>query len=167
MVPERGHIYALSSEWPTDPYLSVPIAERSRRLKLLVPDKISSLAVQLVPNPEIANELLLKTLNFLREPRGGQTTIKTIQIDLKVSARELKRRFDAYLKVHQGSKGRTNISNRVLRADLKALVAWRILRDNNGDWCHAGEPFLFAEQSEWIEAQKRAERIIRSIEEAG
>ena len=111
---------------------------------------------------------LWEAINFIRQMCGdtGKTreTVR-IQIDYEVSYSENLRRIAALLKrllkTHRLRKARTNVSDRYLRADLKALAALRILRTNGGDYLNA--PQLYIYQSEWIKAQKRAERIIESI----
>jgi len=165
IAPEPGHLYAFCPEWPAFPYLDIPQTERSRRFNLLFDDnaELKTLAVQLKVQPALPGKLSPQALNLIRDLRG-EKSIENVhwQIDYHFSDRELHRRVDAHLKLHRSCKAKINVSNRRLRADLKALAAFRLLRAYNGDWKAARE--LFAEQTEWSRAQRRAERIIQGIE---
>jgi hypothetical protein len=166
-APLRGHLYVQCPEWPKYPYSSIPTSERARRLKLLFPDETEArlFMTQLEP-PQPSH--LWEAINSIRQVHGdtGKTreTVR-IQIDYEISYSENLRRVTALLKrllkTDRLRKARTNVSVRYLRADLKALAALRILRTNGGNYLNA--PQLYIYQSEWIKAQKRAERIIESI----
>ena len=165
MPPEQGHLYALCPEWPSDPYLSIPLAERKRRFALLFPNETSSLAAQLEPRPAVPGELSLGTLNFIRELLGDEEKREedvVLRIPWGMSDKGILRRVDAWLKTHRTFKSRADVSNRYLQAELKALGAFRILRAKNGDW--TGDPQLYVEQSEWIRARIRAKSIIEKID---
>jgi hypothetical protein len=166
LPPLRGPLYVLCPEWPNYPYSSILPNERARRLKLLFSDETEAklFTTRLDPPPGD----LWEAINFIRQVYGdAEKTRETvrIQIDYEISYSENLRRVTALLKrllkTNRLRKARTNVSDRYLRADLKALAALRILRTNGGDYLNA--PQLYICQSEWIKAQKRAERIIQSI----
>jgi len=80
---------------------------------------------------------------------------------------EILRSVRAWLKINSPpgrkqytSEGRATFERRV-RAALKALAAYRLLRANKGDWTLP--PSLYVNQSEWIEAQTTAEIIIHHM----
>ena len=164
MPPERGHLYALCPEWPTYPYLSIPLAERERRFSQLFPDPRKSLAAELEPTPAAPGDLSVEALNFIRELLGCDVKTQenvTFRIPWRMADKEITRRFAAWLKIHRRIRASINVSNRVLGADLKALGALRTLRVNE-DWSRG--PEIYLEQSEWTKARKRAQKIIQAIE---
>jgi hypothetical protein len=169
IAPELGHLYVFSPEWPGFPYLDIPQAERSRRFDLLFDDnaELKTLAAQLKAQPSLPGKLSPEALSLIRELRG-EKSIENVhwQIDYRFSDREVHRRVDAHLKLHRSCKAKIDVSDRSLRADVKALGAYRLL------WAHGGNcwdivPRLFTYQSEWIKAKRRAEKLIRSIEDPG
>jgi len=164
MPPERGHLYALCPEWPSYPYLSMPLAERERRFSQLFPDPRKSLAAELEPAPPAPGDLSVEALNFIRELLGCDVKTQedvTFRIPWRMADKEITRRFAAWLKIHRRIRASINVSTRILRADLKALGALRILRVNE-DWRKG--PELYLECSEWTKARKRAQKIIQTIE---
>lgn len=169
IAPEPGHLYTLCPEWPAFPYLDIPQAERSRRFNLLFDDnaELKTLAAQLKVQPALPGRLSPEALSLIRALLG-EKSVENVdwQIDYRFSDRELHRRFDAHLKLHRSCKAKINVSDRSLRADLKALGAYRLLRAYRGN-CWDVVPRLFTYQSEWIKAKRRAEKLIRSIENPG
>src|SRR5262245_47395148 len=137
MPPERGHLYAFCPEWPSYPYLSIPSAERKRRFSQLFPNETESLAADLEPRPAPSGDLPLGVANFILKLAGMKEWIQqedvTFRIRRSMAHKEILRRVAAWLKVHLPYKASANVSNRRLRADLKALGALRVLRIENGD----------------------------------
>jgi hypothetical protein len=150
--PQDGHLYALSPEWPRYPFLSIPSAERRRRLAILFPTEPESLADQLDPRqPEIWQ------VSYIDAIRGEYHIAENVPLhfDWDQSDRMLNACFNAWLKKNRKHKPTQDLSARVLRADLKALGAFRLMRiDKHRD------STLFGSQSEWIKARKRALRIL-------
>jgi hypothetical protein len=164
MPPERGHLYALCPEWPSYPYLSIPLAERERRFSQLFPDPRKSLAAELEPTSAAPGDLSVEALNFIRELLGCDVKTQedvTFRIPWRMADKEITRRFAAWLKIHRRIRASINVSTRVLRADLKALGALRTLRVNE-DWRRG--PEIYSEQPEWTKGRKRAQKIIQAIE---
>ena len=164
MPPEREHLYAFCPEWPSYPYLSIPLAERKRRFSQLFPNETESLAAELEPRPAPPGALSVQEVNFIRELLGDKEKTQediTLRIPWWMADKEIKRRFAAWLKVRRTYKASVNVSKRTLRADLKALGALRIRRAENGDW--RSGPEVYQEQSEWIKAEKRAEEVIKRV----
>jgi hypothetical protein len=167
IAPEPGHLYAFCPEWPRLPYLDIPQAERQRRFEELFGDKteLKALATQLEIRPPLPGELSPEALSFITELLGGNIHIRKMRINWGSSDRELRRQFDAYLKFHRPRKPKNNVSERSLRAELKALGAYRLLKAYGGISNYSNiVPQIFIFQSEWIKAQRRIERIIKSVE---
>ena len=165
MPPERGHLYAFCPEWPSYPYLDIPPAERKRRFSQLFRNETESLAAELEPRPAPPGALSLQEVNFILELGGKKERIQeedvTFRIRRSMADKEILRRVAAWLKVHRSYKASPNVSNRRIRADLKALGALRVLRTENGDWKKG--PEIYWEHGEWIKGRKRAEAIIESM----
>jgi hypothetical protein len=161
MPPVRGRFYALCPEWPNYPYLSISLAERKRRFRQLFPDPRNSLAAELEPTAAPPGGLSLGALNFILAMSGRDPTQEdvTFRINWQMPDKEIMHRVKAWLKVHRRIRASMNVSKRFLRADLKALSAFRILRANE-DASRRHE--IFSEQSEWIKARKRAQKNIQN-----
>ena len=161
-APISGRLFEFCPEWPRDPYLSVPVNERKRRLKLLYPNSIESLAAKLYPKTPGPGELPLEVTNMILELAGLQKEFEdvTLRIPLGKSHREIMRSFSALLKTKSPFKAKPNVVNRSRRADLKALGAYRILEATGDDYINA--PQLYSDQSKWINA--RVKTIIRSFD---
>jgi hypothetical protein len=158
-------LYALCPEWPAHPFLSIiPPAERTRRLKLLFPDEAKSRAAQSTPPPPMPGELPLAVVNFIQELLGLEKELQdvTFRIRWQKSDRENLSYVAAWLKIERRCKAKSNVSNRSLRADLKALGAYRILKATGGDWRNASP--IYVEHGEWIKADARAKSIIARID---
>lgn len=164
MSPAPGHLYPLCPEWPEYPFSSIPEPELKRRFALLFPNQTESLAGQLLPITPAPGELSFEALNLFRELFGRRKEGEKVLwwIDWRRSNREILASVNAYLKTHRPCKARQNVSNRSLRADLKALEASRLLEANNGDYLSC--PPLYKYQARWIQARKRVERIIAKID---
>jgi hypothetical protein len=158
--PESEHLYAFCSEWPKHPFLSIPDAERSRRLKQLS-SKAESLAAQLTPTEP-------NLLDSMQSVMGLRQNVE-FQINWQKSDRELLSFFAAWLVTHRPYKKKINTSIRRLQAGLKALGVLRILKVCNNDWEKIkngdwlGDSHLPRAQAEWIKARARAEKIIENI----
>jgi hypothetical protein len=164
MPPERGHLYALCPEWPSNPYLSILSGERKRRFNQLFWNETESLAAELEPKPVPPGALSVQEVKFIRELLGEKEKTQedvTFRIPWWMADKEIKRRFAAWLKVHRTYKAGINVSKRTLRADLKAVGALRIVRAENGDWRKG--PEIYCEESEWIKGKKRADAVIEKI----
>ena len=165
MPPERGHLYAFCPEWPSYPYLDIPPAERKRRFSQLFRNETESLAAELEPRPAPPGALSLQEVNFILELGGKKERIQeedvTFRIRRSMADKEILRRVAAWLKVHRSYKASPNVSNRRIRADLKALGALRVLRTENGDWKKG--PEIYWEHGEWIKGRKRAEAVIERM----
>ena len=165
MPPGRGHLYALCPEWPGLPYLRIPPAERKRRFSQLFSNETKSLAAELEPRPAPPGDLSLGAVNFILETLGEKERIQqedvTFRIPWYMADKEILLRVAAWLKVHRAYKASPNVSNRRLRAELKALGALRVLRIENGDWTKG--PEIYCEHGEWIKGRKRAEAVIERM----
>jgi hypothetical protein len=148
---------ALCPEWPNEPYLNLPPAERERRLKLLCLDSTETLAAELTPQPPSIED-------GIREFLSQEIKVENVRlhIDKRKSHRELLRQFAEWLKIHHPGKAKPNVSSRSLHADLKALGAYRIQQVTS--WDDPRSPQLYSEQSEWVKANTRAKNIIARIE---
>ena len=157
--------YALCPEWPDAPYLSIPPAERKRRMKLLFPDETKSRAAELKFPLAVPGELSRDEVDFILELLGEREPVKSFPLLRDwphKSDREVLREVARWLKNNRKGKPKPNVSRRYLCADLKALGAHRILEATGGDWSNA--PQIYRYQSEWIKAGARAKRLLRRID---
>jgi hypothetical protein len=156
--------YALWPEWPDAPYLSIPPDERKRRRDLFGPNT-ESRAAELTPLPAVPGKLSQPAVDFMLEliDQSGPVEYPTFRIPWKeISDREIRRRFALWLKINRKCKAKPNVSHRHMRADLKALGAYRILKATGGEWRNA--PPLYVEYSEWMKAAARAKKLIKRID---
>jgi hypothetical protein len=164
MPPAIGRLYPLCPEWPKLRFSSIPEPELMRRFRLSFPNRTESLASHLVPVAPAPGGLPLVTVNLLRELAGWRKEQEeiTLAIDwLRRSDKQLLASFAALLKIRRPCKARINVSNRSLRADLKALEAHRRMRANNGRY----QPgVLYKDESKWILARKRVKRILEALD---
>ena len=163
-TPKYGHLYPLCPEWPDHPFLSIPPAERKRRRERSGPNETESLAAQLTPQPAMPGKLSLAVVNLMLELLGQEKQIEEVLLSIpwQRSDKEILRYFGSWLKINRKCKAKPNVSNRSLRADLKALGVHRILKATRGESKNA--PELYVEHTEWIKADVRAKGLIKRID---
>jgi hypothetical protein len=152
-VPSQdGHLYALSPEWPHYPFLSIPAAERKRRLAMLFPSEPEDFADKLDPrHPEIWQ------VSYIDAVRGEFHIAENVLLhfDHQQTDRMLNACFNAWVKKNRKHKPTQDLSARKLRADLKALGELRTPKHKDSN--------LFRAQSERIKARRRALQILAKL----
>jgi hypothetical protein len=183
-APAQSQTCSFWPEWPTQAYMSVPASERERRLRILFPGNPEVLiARQLEPDSALLLDSEEGFQNIVRQLRKTWQASRRLHVCpnsfeehalFKIpwwrSNKEILQLLEAWLKANSPPDRKLYVQEgagtfeRRLRIDLKALGALRVLRANNDDW--TGDPTLYAEQKEWIEARNRAQEIIRGLSDA-
>jgi hypothetical protein len=161
-------------EFPATAWLTIPPNTRQQRLKKYG-------ATPKHPDPKEPPSLTagvdrlrgadgkLRSSVTTEWPTGFFTTIQVIEVDWKLSCKELLRRFQAYLEQNRPKgalkwevRGRTSYRDR-----LKALGALRLMRHCKGNWrvaaqiaFNASEKDLYSNQTAWLRATNTTDRLI-------
>jgi len=172
-------LFSFCPEWPDEPYLSINRQERKRRLKAMGGTSTAD---------EIGRDLCkLSGLEMVRGYCELGGTIQSIkhewqwyagfEIDWRLSNEEMIRSFKdwlndnrpSHIKPIKDSKVGAGSPQRRMRADLKALGAFRLMR-KHGTWLKAHNAsfddvtkkgLLAYSPSAWTRAKQRAASLIR------
>jgi len=184
------NLFACYPEWPEHPYLSIPEAERQRRLKLLPKihqPKETKHALRLIHLPDLLKEYSEPLPpGWTRElPPQDRFTVKTedgfhetvaFTIDWRHQDGPLREQFALWLNKLRPkeistwpNKGMGRTANQ-FRIRLKALGALRLLcvmtwkeaADSTAEQSPTGKP-LFVEQAGWIRAKKDCEKYLGEV----
>jgi hypothetical protein len=172
--PAHPEIYPLFPEWPEFPFLDIPSAEIKRRLVAIFPDEADLVLGEIEPDAALesySEEAFQKFVAQLRSRAQDSSDFEEhvlLRIPWWKTDTEILRLMKLWLKARSpiGRRIYTVGSARALRqrwqTDLKALGVLRVLRAKDGLW--EGDPQIYAEQSEWLAARKRAQEIIDALE---
>ena len=164
-----------SPEWPTSPSLSVCSQKLRKRLAKVV-EQFESLPPVFTPFQNLFYAVEDDKFDLSETLKRKDTPIEyaAFELDWRLGHRVIGKAIQQWLRInkptdveiHRMEKG-AGSTVRQRKAALHALGAWRLLKQFKLSWSHASDLTgsrlsrpLYGDQSAWIRAGKKAEKII-------